>query len=78
MDGQKKINGNLKYKESSIDKCPHFNLKRPANKPLDYDRLWDDYENKGYKYIAKKYSCDSFIAYNKVKIKRVIKAILKK
>ena len=52
----------------------HPNLKNPTKRPIDRDQFWEDYNEKGFEYILKKYACSSF----KVRVKRVIVNLLMK
>lgn len=73
----KTIKDKLIYEESSIDECIQPSLKAPTPKSKNREQFWEDYYNKGFKYVFKKYT-----PYGKNGIKnsakRVIKRILKK
>lgn len=72
-----KINTKLTMVQSSFDKCPHGNLRRNTKKPIDYDKAWIDYEDKGYLYLAKKYGRDNIKDQIIIRIKSLIKEIKK-
>jgi coenzyme F420-reducing hydrogenase beta subunit len=50
-----KIKDKLEYRISNIDDCMQPNLKQPTTKPKNRDEFWNDYFEKGYKFVIKKY-----------------------
>ena len=54
IDVFNKIEDKITIVESVFEKCPHVSLRRNCKKPKCYDKAWEDYNEKGYKYIAKK------------------------
>lgn len=55
MDIFEKIKGNIEYRESKIEDCLQPNLISPTSEPILRKRVWQDKNNKGCKYIIKKY-----------------------
>lgn len=65
----------LNLLDSSIEKCMQPNLKGPSNIPVQRNRFWNDYFNKGYDFILKKYTPHGGIPF---KIRRKVLKYLKK
>lgn len=55
MDIFEKIKVNIEYKESKVEDCLQPNLISPTSEPILRKRVWKDKNNKGCKYIIKKY-----------------------
>lgn len=49
------IRPELNVKEYPSDVLTQPNLRKPTDFSLDYDAFWNDYDSKGYLYVAKKY-----------------------
>lgn len=65
----------LNLLDSSVDKCMQPNLKGPSDIPMQRNRFWNDYFNKGYNFILNKYTPNGGIPF---KIRRKILKYLKK
>lgn len=70
------IKDNVYYEESNKDECLQHNLIKPSLISPIREKVFLDYEKKGYVYIAKKYTAYGFIYRLKRKIKVLIKKIL--
>lgn len=72
-----KIGNSIIFKETDIEKSMQPPLKGPFDRPRDRDIFWNDFYNKRFSYISKKYGGDNFI--NKIKKKkRALKKVLLK
>lgn len=74
----------LEYKKINIKDFMQTNLYHPTEKPKNRQEFWDEYKNKGFKYIFKKYGrytvkdiIKNNIKVYKIKIKFAIKKTLK-
>jgi hypothetical protein len=61
--------------ESSIEDCLQPNLINPTKEPLNRDQFWQDYYQKGFEYVAKKYGGYSFKSIVKRKLKRALQNV---
>lgn len=50
-----RIKNDINYIESSIEECIQPNLKHPTDCPNERDMFWEDYHDKGFEYVVKKY-----------------------
>ena len=48
-------------------------LERPSIKPKQYEKFWDDYRSKGYKYVYRRYFTISLLKRVKVKLRRFLR-----
>ena len=69
------IQDKIDFVQSNTKDCQQHNLQQPTKMPTNREQFWDDYQNSGFDYIAKKYAgCYSF----KGRVKRIIVTLLKK
>lgn len=66
------IKDELEYIESSIDKCIQPQLKYPSKENKNKKQFWNDYEKKGFMYVAKKYTTYGKINSVKKRIKKLV------
>lgn len=69
------ISKNLIYKKEDISNCRNPQLKGPTSKPKNRELFWNEYNSKGYKYIAKKYTTYGLIKNLRVKTYNFLKII---
>lgn len=50
------IKDEIEYIETSIEYCLQPQLTKPVQKPKKTSKFWEDYHNKGYEYVLKKYT----------------------
>lgn len=50
------IKEEIEYLETSVDSCLQPQLIRPVKQPKKNNKFWEDYHNKGYEYVLKKYT----------------------
>jgi hypothetical protein len=70
-----KIKENLEVWESNTRDCLQPNLIEPTKKPPKRDQFWQDYYQKGFEYVAKKYGGYSFKSIVKRKLKRALQNV---
>ncbi len=73
-----KIKNNINFIEVEKEKCLQKNLVEITELPKEYEQFWKDFNKKGYKYIAKKYSYYGIKNRIMIKLKEIIKFIIKK
>ena len=54
------IKNEIYYEESNIEKCMQPQLKYPSLENKNKKWFWEDYKNKGFHYVAKKYTVFGF------------------
>lgn len=69
------IKDDIIFMESNMNECIQRNLVRPTPISSSRDKFWEDYNKRGFEYIAKKYTSYGLI--NRMKL-YVIKPMLKK
>ncbi len=69
----KNIKNNIEYIQSNKEDCLQWNLQHPTPMPQNTKQFWTDYENKGFKYILKKYAGYNIIKYLGRKVKKLIR-----
>lgn len=67
------ISDDIEYLSSTRDACMQRNLYAPSPAHPLMNHFWDDYHEKGYSYVAKKYGGEGF----KFKIRRAVKYLIK-
>ena len=72
------IHKNILYIPSNLKDCMQPNLLKPTEVSNNREKFWNDYYEKGYYYIIKKYFNYGFGGQLKVSIKRIIKNFLHK
>lgn len=65
----------LEYRECDIEKSMQPPLKEPFSKPENRDKFWNDFHNKPFSYIAKKYGKRSFVYKLKKKLRKIKKLL---
>lgn len=55
------IMSKMEYATTNAEACWQYNLEFPTKEPHDRKQFWDDYHNKGRKYIIKKYAHPTFV-----------------
>lgn len=66
------IKGNMNYVKSDLSSCLQPQLQYPTEKSKKRERFWQDYEAKGFSYVAGKYGTVSLKHQLKDKIKNLI------
>lgn len=67
-----RISDRFIIKEVEIGDCMQPSLRNPVKRPINYNKFWEDYLNKGFVFICKKYLGGGI----KGKMKRLIKSLL--
>ena len=68
------VKESLLVRPSNLERCIQPNLKRPSTAPAEKDKFWEDYRNRGFIYVSKKYGDGGL----KGKLKKGIKKVLKR
>lgn len=74
----RKIECIVELRPIDVDKYAQRNMKESSTPHRDVDEFWNDYENKDFSYIIKKYSDNNLLLNYKYVIKRGIDAICKR
>lgn len=51
-----RIKSNFIYRQSNTVDCMQLNLYQPTPKPINREKFWKDYQNKGFEFVAKNYT----------------------
>jgi coenzyme F420-reducing hydrogenase beta subunit len=67
-----RISKNLYYRESNTTDCLQHNLHTPSQPSPRRDKFWQDYKNKGFEYVLKKYTGYGFVGQSKKAAAKVL------
>jgi coenzyme F420-reducing hydrogenase beta subunit len=67
-----RISKNLYYRESNTMDCLQHNLDTPSQPSPRRDKFWQDYKNKGFEYVLKKYAGYGFVGQSKKAAAKVL------
>ena len=67
-----RISKNLYYRESNTTDCLQHNLHTPSQPSPRRDKFWQDYKNKGFEYVLKKYAGYGFVGQSKKAAAKVL------
>jgi coenzyme F420-reducing hydrogenase beta subunit len=67
-----RISKNLYYRESNTTDCLQHNLRTPSQPSPRRDKFWQDYKNKGFEYVLKKYAGYGFVGQSKKAAAKVL------
>ncbi len=68
----KRVSKNLYYRKSNTTDCLQHNLHTPSQPSPRRDKFWEDYKDKGYEYILKKYTGYGFLGQSKKAVVKVL------
>ncbi|MDE7363397.1 MAG: Coenzyme F420 hydrogenase/dehydrogenase, beta subunit C-terminal domain [Ruminococcus sp.] len=68
-----RVRSELEYRETALEDSLQPPLKAPFPPAADREQFWDDFRNRPFRYIVKKYGTVSFMSKLKKKIRRILK-----
>lgn len=72
------IKGNVEWKQTKLEDSMQTPLYKPFPKPDDREKFWKDFSENSFEYIARKYGGFSLIKRIKERVKKTIKAVVKR
>lgn len=72
------IKNNCEYRKCHLKDCMQPQLQAPIKMPDNRQKFWEDYINRGYKFILKKYTCYGGLKRIKFEIKKCVPNNIKK